>query len=83
MNDAKRAAALVLLTALFLLTATPAAALFGMGEEAAVPAGASAEAAPGAAAQGGAADAASAPGLAMRPVMWYDIPALISKSARL
>ena len=40
MNDAKRAAALVLLAALFLLTATPAAALFGMGEEAAVPAGA-------------------------------------------
>ena len=39
MSDTKRAAALALLAALFLVTATPAAALFGA-EEAAVPAGA-------------------------------------------
>ena len=39
MSDTKRATALALLAALFLVTATPAAALFGA-EEAAVPAGA-------------------------------------------
>ena len=40
MQYGKRIAALALLTALFLLTATPAGALFGIGEEEAVPAGA-------------------------------------------